>query len=227
MKLLSRFRRHPVDVQKAYAAWAPSTTWARATPSSAPTTTPSSSSCPARLREAWPWIWRAAPAGTQILLHSRGWERVFGLDLSPEMLQLASGYSGRAVADLRALPFRPVELVVCSLALGHLPKLDEVLDPLCGAIRHDGHLVITDLHPLAIRAGMEAHLPGACRVGLVGAPLTVYEIAEVLAGLQRRGLTPELVTEPAPENRRPGSPRAPTSRWSGLFAPAVGATDPS
>ena len=143
-----------------------------------------------------------------VLLQARGWRRRFGFDLSPEMIARANGYAGLAVADLRAVPSRPVELVVCSLALGHLSKLDPALDALCKLVRHRGDLVLSDIHPLAVASGLKRTCPGE------GGhwwklPHTLHSIERVAAGLEQRGLTPQLISEPAPEPVLPGEPARP------------------
>jgi malonyl-CoA O-methyltransferase len=144
----------------------------------------------------------------EVLLRARGWDRVFGLDLSAAMLSRASGYSGVVRADLRLPPFRPVELVLCSLVLGHLAALGPALDVLCNLCRHGGELVLSDLHPRAIQAGLSPTCPGDdgrwWRV-----PHHLHALKNVVGGLHRRGMAVQLLTEPAPEAALPGEPRTP------------------
>lgn len=143
----------------------------------------------------------------EVLLRARGWSRVFGFDLSRAMLGRASGYSGLARADLRAPPFRPVELVLGSLVLGHVRELGPALDALCALCRHGGELVLSDLHPRAILAGLAPTCPGDdgrwWRV-----PHHLHRLRAVMGGLQQRGMAVQLLTEPAPESALPGEPRA-------------------
>jgi malonyl-CoA O-methyltransferase len=143
-----------------------------------------------------------------VLLQARGWERRFAFDLSPEMLDRAENYQGRAVADLRHVPCRPVELVMCSLAVGHLRNLEASLDELCNLVRRNGDLVISDIHPRAVASGLKRAFSGedgrAWRL-----PHTVHRIEQVVEALEKRGLSTLLISEPAPEPPLRGEPKHP------------------
>lgn len=91
--------------------------------------------------------------------------RVIGIDSSAEMLAIASskareldiGRIGLVRGTIgRDLPIRAgsVDLTVCALALCHVVGLREVITALCGTVRPGGHLLITDLHPTAVKAGL-------------------------------------------------------------------------
>jgi malonyl-CoA O-methyltransferase len=85
-----------------------------------------------------------------------GPERVVGVDLVVEMLEVRSGASALiAAADLRALPFRAhtFHVVWCRLAAGHLPELARLYGELARVARPGAHLIVTDFHPAAARAG--------------------------------------------------------------------------
>lgn len=91
------------------------------------------------------------------LLHRRG-HRVVGVDASPEMLQRARSRVPGArfeVGDLTALPLpdASVDLVVCGLALSHLPHLAPAMAELARVLRPSGHLVVTDVHHELVRRG--------------------------------------------------------------------------
>jgi SAM-dependent methyltransferase len=144
-----------------------------------------------------------------VLLRARGWQRRFGFDVSPEMLARAQDYEGVAIADLRQVPMHPTELVLCSLAIGHLPDLDAVLDSLCGLVRHQGDLVLSDLHPRLASGKDGARAFTGADGQTYRLPHSVHTMARVLAGLERRGLTPQLVSEPAPERPLPREPAFP------------------
>lgn len=144
----------------------------------------------------------------QILLSARGWDRVFGFDLSFQMLQRAQGYSGRAVAELHRLPIRPAELLLCSLVLTHVSPLEPALDALAKLVRYRGHLVLSLIHPRAIAAGLPNCCPGADRRWW-RLPHRAHPVGRMVSALRKCGLAVELVTEPAPEPALPHEPARP------------------
>jgi ubiquinone/menaquinone biosynthesis C-methylase UbiE len=79
-----------------------------------------------------------------------------GADVCSEMLAVAAikrGLKGRlACADLCALPFTSdsADLAVCSLALGYVDSIELVF---CEMARIARRIVVSDLHPDAVRAG--------------------------------------------------------------------------
>ncbi|HEX6359883.1 class I SAM-dependent methyltransferase [Actinophytocola sp.] len=90
-------------------------------------------------------------------LADRG-HQVIGVDSSPDMLVLARERvpDGEFLAgDLRALPVPDdhVDLVVCGLALSHVPELGPVMAEFARVLRPGGHLVITDMHPESLLRG--------------------------------------------------------------------------
>lgn len=83
--------------------------------------------------------------------------RLTGVDLTPEMLAVAEKSVPAAdfrVADLLALPFEDAsfDLVVCGLALAHLPDLDAAIAELARVLRPGGRLITSQVHPF------QAHL---------------------------------------------------------------------
>ena len=83
-------------------------------------------------------------------LAARG-HRVIGVDSSPDMLDRARTRVPRAEfheGDLHQLPLPDdhVDLVVCALALTHLPDLKPVMSEFARVLRPGGHLVISDVH---------------------------------------------------------------------------------
>jgi len=85
--------------------------------------------------------------------------RVFGVDLCPEMLEIARskpGLGGRlASADLRKLPVndRCADVVMCAFSLGYVTPLGAALHEIARAVRRGGSVFITDLHPRGHEAG--------------------------------------------------------------------------
>jgi ubiquinone/menaquinone biosynthesis C-methylase UbiE len=79
-----------------------------------------------------------------------------GADVCSEMLAVAAtkgGVKGRlACADLCALPFAPdsADVAVCSLALGYVDPIELAFREMARIARR---IVISDLHPDAVRAG--------------------------------------------------------------------------
>jgi ubiquinone/menaquinone biosynthesis C-methylase UbiE len=75
--------------------------------------------------------------------------RVIGVDSSPEMLARAREKMPEGEfheADLYDIPLADdsVDLVVCAIALSHVPDLDRALTELVRVLRPDGHLVASD-----------------------------------------------------------------------------------
>jgi ubiquinone/menaquinone biosynthesis C-methylase UbiE len=85
-----------------------------------------------------------------VRLASRG-HRVVGVDSSPEMLEVARAKVPGAdfhlgELDDLPLPDASVDLVVCGLALAHVPDLAPPMAELARVVRPGGHVVITDAH---------------------------------------------------------------------------------
>lgn len=79
---------------------------------------------------------------------------VIAVDASPDMLELARARAPEAelhVGDLHSLPVPDdhVDVVVCALALTHVPDLRAAMAELVRVLRPGGHLVISDAHGLA------------------------------------------------------------------------------
>ncbi|RSM43846.1 class I SAM-dependent methyltransferase [Amycolatopsis balhimycina DSM 5908] len=90
-------------------------------------------------------------------LAERG-HRVIGVDSSPDMLARARVRVPPGeflLGDLYQLPVADseVDLVVCGLALTHLPALKPVMAEFARVLRAGGHLVIADVHPEAVARG--------------------------------------------------------------------------
>lgn len=84
--------------------------------------------------------------------------RVIGVDSSPDMLAHARARVPNAElrqGDLRQLPLPDdhVDVVVCALALTHLPDVGPALTEFARVLRPGGHLVITDVHHELVALG--------------------------------------------------------------------------
>jgi SAM-dependent methyltransferase len=60
--------------------------------------------------------------------------------------------------DVSALPAADasVDLVTCALALTHVVDLDPAIDEMARVLRPGGHVVLSDLHPIAVATGAHA-----------------------------------------------------------------------
>jgi malonyl-CoA O-methyltransferase len=90
-----------------------------------------------------------------LLLEQRGAACVVGVDRSLQMLCRAP-LAFRVHADMAQLPFADGEfdLIVCGLAVGHAPRLEDWMREMSRVMAPGGHLVFSDFHPDAARAGM-------------------------------------------------------------------------
>ncbi|MDR8410968.1 class I SAM-dependent methyltransferase [Nonomuraea sp. 3-1Str] len=142
-------------------------------------------------------------------LAGRG-HQVIGVDGSPDMLARARDRVPQGeflVGDLLGLPVPDdaVDLVVCSLALTHVPSLRPVMAEFARVLRPGGHLVVSDMHPEGVARGFvppvrrEDGQPG--RIATYRHPVGDYLRAALAAGLQvRRCEEPRL---PEAEHPRP------------------------
>jgi SAM-dependent methyltransferase len=97
-------------------------------------------------------------------LSARGHD-VIGVDSSPEMLTRARARV--PTADFRhgdlhhlPLPMDEVDVVVCALALTHLPKLTPAIAEFVRVLRPGGHLVISDVHHVRVALGSVPRIRG-------------------------------------------------------------------
>jgi hypothetical protein len=91
------------------------------------------------------------------ILAERG-HQVIGVDSAPEMLALARERVPQAEfrpGDLDRLPVpdAQVDLVVCALALTHLPTLQPAITEFARVLRPGGHLIIADMHHERVALG--------------------------------------------------------------------------
>ena len=97
----------------------------------------------------WPEILSRAPA------------ELIGVDPSPRMLErLKAHYPDARVLcaegdDLPEIADASCDVIVSTLALAHIPAVARAICEWCRMLRRGGAMLVTDFHPLAIRAGMK------------------------------------------------------------------------
>jgi ubiquinone/menaquinone biosynthesis C-methylase UbiE len=133
-------------------------------------------------------------------LAKRGFE-VIGVDQSPEMLEKARarvpGIELRR-GDLTNLPLddESVDLVVCALALTHLPDLRCPISECARVVRRGGTVIVSDFHPLMMSLGGAALFVRAdgC-YGLVRSYR--HDVGAYVSAARAAGLAIERCIEPA------------------------------
>jgi SAM-dependent methyltransferase len=127
-------------------------------------------------------------------LAERG-HRVIGVDSSPDMLaharsRVPDGEFHLCELDRLPLPDNSVDVIVCALALVHVPRLTPVLAEFARVLRPGGDLVISDVHHELITRGsvITARGPAGepCIVATYRHQLGDYLRAALSLGLQVR-----------------------------------------
>ncbi|HXG34280.1 MAG TPA: class I SAM-dependent methyltransferase [Bryobacteraceae bacterium] len=136
------------------------------------------------------WLVRMAQRGA----------RVFGVDFCLEMLACARGKPGLAgrlaAADARRLPFpdASADVVLFTLALGHIVPLREVIRELARLAKPGGRLLFSDFHPHAAAAGWRRTFRSNGRVyEIENHP---YRTGRLLREARAAGLALERIIEP-------------------------------
>ncbi|MCV2363462.1 class I SAM-dependent methyltransferase [Paucibacter sp. DJ1R-11] len=152
-------------------------------------------------------------------LQPRGASLIVGTDLSSGMLARAP-LAHRVRADMGRLPFSAAsfDVIVSGLAVGHAPSLSAWMAEAARVLAPGGHLVYSDFHPAAARAGMTRSFTDAAgeRHELLHA---VYELDAHQAAAEQAGLVLEASREVCVgrELCEPFTGSAVFySRWSGL-----------
>jgi SAM-dependent methyltransferase len=137
--------------------------------------------------------------------------RVIGVDSSPDMLaharrRVPDGEFHIAELDRLPLPDDSVDVIVCALALVHVPRLRPVLAEFARVLRPGGDLIISDIHHELVTRGsvITARGPGGepCIAATYRHPLGDYLRAALSLGLEVKrceepGAPPP--SEPLPE----------------------------
>jgi SAM-dependent methyltransferase len=169
-------------------------------------------------------------------LAARG-HQVIGVDSSPDMLdrarvRLPEAQFRLGQLDRIPMPDDHVDLVVCALALSHVPDLGPVINEFARVLRPGGHLVISDVPPEYLSLVSPPHVRiGDGRPGLLpayGHRASDYLTAALPLGLRVRRCEEPLRKEPihpaddlGPWDDWPWSllgivPEAAEAAWSGL-----------
>jgi len=155
---LSRAPR-PIDVDGGYARWAASYDREAVRPLSRIEMRATLALLPGELAGSTCLDVACGTGRYALLFCDRGAERVMAMDRSAAMLAVlrAKGSRARIVrGDLRALPFprASVDIVLCTLALGHVAELATAVAEMARVLRPGGILVCSDFHPAAAQAGL-------------------------------------------------------------------------
>lgn len=127
-------------------------------------------------------------------MFSKGARGLDGVDLTPEMLELARSkgiYERTLEADVAAtgLQAEGYDVVTCCLVDEHLPELEPLYAEVSRIVRRQGFFVLVGFHPYFIMAaGMPTHFEHAVR-GPVAVETHVHLLSEHVAAGRSAGLT--------------------------------------
>lgn len=130
-------------------------------------------------------------------LKARGPAHIVGLDLSPEMLDRARAiHPDLSRATMLSLPLASgsYDLVLCGLAVGHLPDLAAAMHEIGRVLKSGGAVIYSDFHPFGHLAGRKRAFHASGREYSVQQHLHLY--AEHHAACRSAGLTIDAVREP-------------------------------
>lgn len=134
-------------------------------------------------------------------LRARGFE-VTGVDANRSMLTIAEAKVPDCdfrVGDLAALPVDDdaVDVVVCSLALTHVERIEPVLGEFARVVRPGGSVVLSDIHPAALTFGSVAVFPtGRDQLELHYVRSVVHPVSEYVQAATATGLVVRACREP-------------------------------
>jgi ubiquinone/menaquinone biosynthesis C-methylase UbiE len=150
---------------------------------------------------------------------ARRGHRVIGVDSSPDMLAHARQRVPEAefhVGELDRLPLPDdcVDVIVCALALEHVPRLDPVLAEFARVLRPGGDLVISDVHHELITRGSVMTTRGPAGEPRI-APTYRHQLGDYLRAALRHGLQVKRCEEPrSPKANEPlAEPAAEIGDW--------------
>jgi ubiquinone/menaquinone biosynthesis C-methylase UbiE len=123
--------------------------------------------------------------------------RVTGLDFSGGMLAKAREAATDAdnprfvehdITEPLPLPQASVDRVLCCLVLEHVANLDKALAELARICRPGGAVVISDLHPDAVRAGVQARFTDPSTGRKIAMQSSYHPISHYVMAASRAGL---------------------------------------
>lgn len=125
---------------------------------------------------------------------------VTGVDVTPAMLDMARRNHPDVTylhGDLRSLPVSDsyFDLVLSTLAITHVPELEQVVAELARVTRPNGTIVTIDVHPVQILLGAHATVPEPTG-GITAVRNSMHLPSRYLAAFGRHGLTVQTCREP-------------------------------
>ena len=131
---------------------------------------------------------------------SKSGHRVIGVDSSPDMLaharqRVPHGDFRVAELDRLPLPDDSVDVIVCALALEHVPSLDPVLAEFARVLRPGGDLVISDVHHELLTRGSAMTTRGPAGEPRI-APTYRHQLGDYLRAALSLGLQVRRCEEP-------------------------------
>jgi ubiquinone/menaquinone biosynthesis C-methylase UbiE len=150
---------------------------------------------------------------------SRCGHRVIGVDSSPDMLACArrrvpDGEFRLGELDRLPLPDASVEVIVCALALVHVPRLEPVLAEFARVLRPGGDLVISDVHHELVTRGSVITARGPAGQPCIAATYR-HQLGDYLRPALSLGLLVRRCEEPRAVRSatRPPGPAASIGDW--------------
>ena len=152
-------------------------------------------------------------------LLARHGHRVIGVDSSPDMLARArrrvpDGQFHLAALDRLPLPDDSVDVIVCALALVHVPCLQPVLAEFARVLRPAGDLVISDIHHEHVARGSVIKARGPAGEPCIAATYR-HQLGDYLRTALNLGLQVRRCEEPgaAPPAGPPPEPATGIGDW--------------
>ena len=131
------------------------------------------------------------------LWREQGPARLIGIDVSPPMLQRATGIGDSLIlADCCSIPLASgvADIVSCCLTLGYLPDFDSLVSEAARIVAPGGTVLISELHPESVvRFGWRRGFGHNCQS--VNIDAHSFAIDEVISAFDARGLQADLLLE--------------------------------